>query len=320
MTAEVESIFPDEPGTDQGNGDSYASASAGGPAQGQSAGPAAAAPQAPTSPKVKGRSALPFHPKFLVMGLIFAAICVFAFRDQLFGADQPSTLVQGSPEFAGNPVQQPAPSVPPAPPATAPARSVAATVPTAASSVAPDEPGWTDTPAVDTRPAKDAEGSPEGQESGWGESSPAAAPGAPRHDRKSAREVALAEDLYQANKRADDAVIKFNQVSDEIEKLKSAMQALEKKVASLPAAAPATAKPKAAAPVSPKPAAQVAKRAPPAAKQAAFRINTIYPDQAWVDKGDRTYIVQVGDVLEGARVLRIDTTARRIVTTAGEIR
>ena len=51
-----------------------------------------------------------------------------------------------------------------------------------------------------------------------------------------------------------------------------------------------------------------------------LKLNTVYPGQAWIDAPQgKTYIVQVGDIVEGARVLSIDEGARVVQTTRGPI-
>ena len=53
----------------------------------------------------------------------------------------------------------------------------------------------------------------------------------------------------------------------------------------------------------------------------SLKINTIYPGQAWIDAPQgKTYIVHVGDMLEGAQILLIDESARVVHTTQGAIR
>ncbi|MBJ7262845.1 MAG: hypothetical protein JHC61_03505 [Burkholderiaceae bacterium] len=53
----------------------------------------------------------------------------------------------------------------------------------------------------------------------------------------------------------------------------------------------------------------------------SLKINTIYPGQAWIDAPQgKTYIVHVGDTLEGAQILSIDESARVVHTTQGAIR
>lgn len=53
----------------------------------------------------------------------------------------------------------------------------------------------------------------------------------------------------------------------------------------------------------------------------SLKINTIYPGQAWIDAPQgKTYIVHVGDTLEGAQILSIDESARVVQTTQGAIR
>ncbi len=50
-----------------------------------------------------------------------------------------------------------------------------------------------------------------------------------------------------------------------------------------------------------------------------YRINTIYPGQAWIEVGQRTFLVEPGTVVDGMRVTRIDPVARRVRTTQGDI-
>ncbi|WP_156902025.1 hypothetical protein [Azohydromonas australica] len=50
-----------------------------------------------------------------------------------------------------------------------------------------------------------------------------------------------------------------------------------------------------------------------------YRINTIYPGQAWIEVGQRTFLVEPGTVVDGMRVTRIDPVARRVQTTQGDI-
>lgn len=51
-----------------------------------------------------------------------------------------------------------------------------------------------------------------------------------------------------------------------------------------------------------------------------YSINTVYSDQAWLGHDQRTFVVQVGDVFDGIRVLRIDPVSRQVVTNLGVIR
>lgn len=51
-----------------------------------------------------------------------------------------------------------------------------------------------------------------------------------------------------------------------------------------------------------------------------FTLNTIYQGQAWIQSAERTYVVQVGDVVDGATIERIDPRARQVVTSLGVIR
>ncbi|MRT44573.1 hypothetical protein FGX00_01730, partial [Xylella fastidiosa subsp. multiplex] len=55
-------------------------------------------------------------------------------------------------------------------------------------------------------------------------------------------------------------------------------------------------------------------------KQGDFTLNTIYRDQAWIQNGERTYVVQVGDVIDGMHINHIDSSRRQVVTSLGTIR
>jgi len=80
-------------------------------------------------------------------------------------------------------------------------------------------------------------------------------------------------------------------------------------------------KPLSTTPSTIKPAPTKAAAAKPAASLPGLKVNTVYPGQAWIDAPQgKTYIVHVGDVLEGAQVLSIDEKARVVQTTHGAIR
>jgi hypothetical protein len=51
----------------------------------------------------------------------------------------------------------------------------------------------------------------------------------------------------------------------------------------------------------------------------AYRINTIYTGQAWIESGQRTYVVEPGMSIDGMRIDRIDAPRRRVITSHGEI-
>jgi type IV secretory pathway VirB10-like protein len=51
-----------------------------------------------------------------------------------------------------------------------------------------------------------------------------------------------------------------------------------------------------------------------------FAVNTIYRNQAWVEKGDVTYVVQTGDAIEGVRIVSVDAQLRQVLTDHGLIR
>jgi hypothetical protein len=53
---------------------------------------------------------------------------------------------------------------------------------------------------------------------------------------------------------------------------------------------------------------------------AGFKLNTVYADQAWLQHDQRTVVVQVGDTIEGVRIVRIDPIARQVLTNLGVIR
>ncbi|MBI3903273.1 MAG: hypothetical protein HY306_10110 [Nitrosomonadales bacterium] len=77
-----------------------------------------------------------------------------------------------------------------------------------------------------------------------------------------------------------------------------------------------------AAPPAPKPKAKRAASASLGKPKtlSEFTLNTIYRDQAWIQNDERTYIVQVGDTLNGLFILRIDPAARLVSTSNGVIR
>ncbi len=53
---------------------------------------------------------------------------------------------------------------------------------------------------------------------------------------------------------------------------------------------------------------------------AAFQLNTIFRDQAWIDYEDSIHVVQPGDRLGELTIVRIDAGTRQVHTTAGVIR
>lgn len=50
-----------------------------------------------------------------------------------------------------------------------------------------------------------------------------------------------------------------------------------------------------------------------------YRVNTIYPGQAWIEAGGKTYLVEPGTLVDGIRVTSIDAVSRRVHTTQGDI-
>jgi hypothetical protein len=71
---------------------------------------------------------------------------------------------------------------------------------------------------------------------------------------------------------------------------------------------------------------QAAKKTPPAAHPdplpvlAGYSLNTVYPNQAWIEHDGATYAVQVGDRIGSLAITGIDARARRVVTPNGLIR
>ncbi|WP_321959364.1 hypothetical protein [Burkholderia cenocepacia] len=55
-------------------------------------------------------------------------------------------------------------------------------------------------------------------------------------------------------------------------------------------------------------------------KPGDFTLNTVYRDQAWIQNAERTYVVQAGDAIDGMRIVRVDASARQVVTSLGTIR
>lgn len=53
---------------------------------------------------------------------------------------------------------------------------------------------------------------------------------------------------------------------------------------------------------------------------AGYSLNTVYSDQAWIRHGEKTFVVQVGDLVDGLKIIGIDPVARRVTTSRGVIR
>ncbi|HFE3443001.1 TPA: hypothetical protein ACF3I9_004468 [Klebsiella aerogenes] len=51
----------------------------------------------------------------------------------------------------------------------------------------------------------------------------------------------------------------------------------------------------------------------------AFKINTIFPNEAWLQLGSLTYCVSPGDVIKGVRIIAIDPDTDTVTTSAGVI-
>ncbi|KPX91111.1 hypothetical protein [Pseudomonas meliae] len=53
---------------------------------------------------------------------------------------------------------------------------------------------------------------------------------------------------------------------------------------------------------------------------AGYSLNTVYADQAWIQHGEKTFVVQVGDLIDGLQIIGIDPVTRRVTTSKGVIR
>ncbi|MBU2708738.1 hypothetical protein KCM76_22285 [Zooshikella marina] len=51
-----------------------------------------------------------------------------------------------------------------------------------------------------------------------------------------------------------------------------------------------------------------------------YSLNTVFNGQAWIQNDDRTYVVHVGDVIDGFRIIKIDPNRRQVITSSGVIR
>ena len=145
---------------------------------------------------------------------------------------------------------------------------------------------------------------------------------------------ALAAKEQELQAKADDATAKLEEAKQAAEKCAPPKKKPAKKKASVkkkaatpkPAVAKAAPRPPVAAPlpitVTPvtqdQPPAQTIAPAP-VTQPSEYTVNTVYEHQAWVQRGDRTFAVQVGDDLDGMRILSIDAAARRVQTSRGAI-
>lgn len=104
--------------------------------------------------------------------------------------------------------------------------------------------------------------------------------------------------------------------------LQSQVRELQAKLAVLEARPqPAAPKPRAAAAQRTRlPAAASTSTAEVAKPLAGYSLNTVYTDQAWLQHDQSTVVVQVGDIIDGMRIVRIDPVARQVVTNLGVIR
>ena len=50
-----------------------------------------------------------------------------------------------------------------------------------------------------------------------------------------------------------------------------------------------------------------------------FVLNTVYRNQAWLQRGESTWVVQAGDVIDGLRILQVDAALRLVTTSRGVI-
>ncbi|HDS1779039.1 TPA: hypothetical protein QEM49_003568 [Pseudomonas putida] len=129
--------------------------------------------------------------------------------------------------------------------------------------------------------------------------------------------VAPAADPEQAGITAE----QLNALNEQVRSLGGIVVGLQKTIDELEAkvslleAAPAASK---------KVVQQQAVRRQPQATQpsavAGYHLNTVYADQAWIEHGEKTFVVQVGDLVNGVRIIGIDPVARRVTTSRGVIR
>lgn len=129
--------------------------------------------------------------------------------------------------------------------------------------------------------------------------------------------VAPAADPEQAGITVD----QLNALNEQVRSLGGIVVGLQKTIDELEAkvslleAAPAAGK---------KVVQQQAVRRQPQATQpsavAGYRLNTVYADQAWIEHGEKTFVVQVGDLVDGVKIIGIDPVARRVTTSRGVIR
>ncbi|MBI6605260.1 hypothetical protein [Pseudomonas sp. S4_EA_1b] len=129
--------------------------------------------------------------------------------------------------------------------------------------------------------------------------------------------VAPAADPEQAGITAD----QLNALNEQVRSLGGIVVGLQKTIDELEAkvslleAAPAAGK---------KVVQQQAVRRQPQATHpsavAGYRLNTVYADQAWIEHGEKTFVVQVGDLVDGVKIIGIDPVARRVTTSRGVIR
>ncbi|WP_241136386.1 hypothetical protein [Achromobacter insuavis] len=130
----------------------------------------------------------------------------------------------------------------------------------------------------------------------------------------------------QSDGQAAMAVAKLQQVHADLLAMSERIAKMEQNIGAVTQKAAASgnsAQPRAQAPTPKSKPAALEARASSAPKQPAsrsgYKLNTVYANQAWIDQGDRTYIVQVGDRIGNARVTRIDPKERRVYTDAGVI-
>lgn len=152
------------------------------------------------------------------------------------------------------------------------------------------------------------------------------------------RELQQAKDALTAKEqelqaKADEATAKLEEAKQAAEKCAppkkkpaSKKKASAKKKPATPKPAVAKAKPRPPVVATPMPVmpATLGEAAPviapaPVPQPSEYTVNTVYEHQAWVQRGDRTYAVQVGDDLDGMRILSIDAANRRVKTSRGEI-
>lgn len=152
-----------------------------------------------------------------------------------------------------------------------------------------------------------------------------------QQDQQSRADDETAEKLLQAFERTEGrlsaASAQIQEVRSEAQAVVGLVRELQAKVAlveqRLTEQKPQAAQPKPKAVVRPAASRTVIKTQgsdPRPGQPVNYTINTIYNDQAWLETKDRTYIVQVGDEIDGMKVIKINASDRTVLTSAGLVR